>query len=99
MPTLIDNEDYHHLTSSEGLGDHSRRNTVVRIVTDCDSEDKALVHESNQDKKFGYENSSVPGTSYFQLYLCLGMLGFVIFWLILMLRIYLPESIIDNLKI
>ena len=31
-------------------------------------------------------------SSWFTFYLCAGMLGFVIFWLILMLRIYLPET-------
>jgi hypothetical protein len=30
-------------------------------------------------------------SSWFHVYLCLGMLGFLIFWLVLMLRIYLPE--------
>ena len=31
-------------------------------------------------------------SSWFTFYLCAGMLGFVIFWLVLMLRIYLPET-------
>lgn len=32
------------------------------------------------------------GRGFFQLYLLLGMIGFFLFWLILMLRIYLPEK-------
>ena len=31
-------------------------------------------------------------STWFHFYLCFGMLGFLIFWLVLMLRIYLPET-------
>jgi len=36
-------------------------------------------------------NHSGAGRSWFQCYLCLGLIGFVIFWFVLMLRVYLHE--------
>lgn len=115
LSPLVDDGEDHPLTSSnaaEVFSDHSRRSTVVRIVTgDSDSEDKALMSErsthhptypSAHHNKLGmgslgggYERSTPSdfrGLSTFHLYLCCGMLGFVIFWVVLMLRIYLPES-------
>ena len=114
LSPLVDDGEDHPLTSSnaEVFSDHSRRSTVVRIVTgDSDSEDKALVSTSSHlphhatypghHNKLGvgglggYERSTPSdfrGLSTFHLYLCCGMLGFVIFWVVLMLRIYLPES-------
>ena len=97
LPTLIDDEEYQRNNAINA--ENSRRSTVVRIVTDSDSDDKALVvGGSNQgSSKFCYadrrRNSGVSSSvSYFHLYLCLGMMGFVVFWLVLMLRIYLPEA-------
>lgn len=115
LSPLVDDGEDHPLTSSnaaEVFSDHSRRSTVVRIVTgDSDSEDKALMSErsthhptypSAHHNKLGmgslgggYERSTPSdfrGLSTFHLYLCCGMMGFVIFWVVLMLRIYLPES-------
>ena len=97
LPTLIDDEEYQRNNAINA--ENSRRSTVVRIVTDSDSDDKALVvGGSNQgSSKLCYadrrRNSGVSSSvSYFHLYLCLGMMGFVVFWLVLMLRIYLPEA-------
>ena len=33
-----------------------------------------------------------PSGRFFHCYLILGLIGFVVFWLVLMLRIYLPEK-------
>ena len=95
-------------SNADVFSDHhtSRRSTVVRIVTnDSDSEDKALMPTSSHHPTYpghhnklgpnGYERSTPSdfrALSTFHLYLCCGMLGFVIFWVVLMLRIYLPES-------
>ena len=115
LSPLVDDGEDHPLTSSnaaEVFSDHSRRSTVVRIVTgDSDSEDKALMSERSTHHPTypighhnklgmgnlggGYERSTPSdfrGLSTFHLYLCCGMMGFVIFWVVLMLRIYLPES-------
>ena len=56
--------------------------------------------ESGGDSETGPETSTPRKTccgrtrpsSWFSIYLCFGMIGFIVFWLVLMLRIYLPES-------
>ena len=87
LPPLIDEKECHH--------------TVVRI-----SENPSIVR--GEPPEFRRQNSENPDIenedrtsnkcaaskngTWFHFNLCLGMLGFVIFWLFLMLRIYLPES-------
>ena len=92
LPPLIDEKECHH--------------TIVRMATvnPSLSQPQAEFGIKNNHSEFmnsDFENSedrtstkcaaSKNGT-WFHFNLCLGMLGFVIFWLFLMLRIYLPES-------
>ena len=86
-----------HRTASKSTGC-----TVVRIVNPSStlSEDDPTVGNKPNPDSSGYGTTTAtlccgrgqrPST-WFHFYLCFGMLGFLVFWLVLMLRIYLPES-------
>lgn len=91
LPPLIDEKECHH--------------TIVRMASDNPSMSQPATSEfgiknnhsefmtdiENEDRTSNKCAASKNGT-WFHFNLCLGMLGFVIFWLFLMLRIYLPES-------
>ena len=91
-----------HRTASKSTGC-----TVVRIVNPSStlSEDDptgGVGNKPNPDSSGGYGTGTTAATlccgrgqrpsTWFHFYLCFGMLGFLVFWLVLMLRIYLPES-------
>lgn len=99
LPPLLDEQ---HFTSTQIICEETakKRNTVVRIASPSQvtsTEDNTTATTTDQDSKIieEVENYCCGRTwpiSWFHVYLCLGMLGFIVFWLVLMLRIYLPES-------
>ena len=105
MPTLIDEQQ---LIESENEDWMPKSSTVVRISqipslpTSYEENSTGKIYSEDQILEQGIstnENSAKlcwgkikKPSSWFHLYLCFGMLGFVVFWLVLMLRIYLPET-------
>lgn len=98
LPPLLDEQ---HFTIHMEENAAKKKNTVVRIaspsaVTSTEDNTTATT-ATDQDSKMDevHENYCCGRTwpiSWFHFYLCFGMLGFIVFWLVLMLRIYLPES-------
>ena len=86
LPPLIDEKECHH--------------TVVRISHPSvsggfeltEKSEASELEESRNEPNRTNSSQCGKGGTWFHFNLCLGMLGFVIFWLFLMLRIYLPES-------
>ena len=104
LPTLIDEQQ---LIESENEDWMPKSNTVVRIAqipslpTSYEENSTGKIYSEDQILEQGIsapENAKLccgkvkKPSSWFHLYLCFGMLGFVVFWLVLMLRIYLPET-------
>ena len=58
------------------------------------SEDKFDSEDDLEDSEDSEEHccKRKRKTTWFHFNLCFGMLGFIVFWSVLMLRIYLPES-------
>ena len=88
-----------------GNHDWMPRSTVVRIANYPSHDEEEELAES--ELKIPDEISEPPESTatiprkiccitkpstWFHFYLCFGMIGFIVFWLVLMLRIYLPES-------
>lgn len=76
---------------SSNLPSSSRTAAGINLVVDHhENNAEKVLSGSASDRLQRFRNHDF--NAYFHFYLCLGMLGFVVFWLVLMLRIYLPES-------